>query len=93
MVQTLEVVYEDGVLRPLTGIANLKEGQRALITVTPLDTETYADRHAELLRRMEAEHMIEHPRPPSEPKPANWRPLVLAGESLSETIIRMRQQG
>ena len=34
--------------------------------------------------------MIEHLPPPDEPPPADWQPLVLEGEPLSETILQMR---
>ncbi len=44
-----------------------------------------------LLERMEAEGMIEHVPPPAESPPDDWRPLVLKGEPLSETIIKMRR--
>jgi hypothetical protein len=49
-------------------------------------------REAELLRRLQAAGMIEHLSPPAEAKPAGWRPLVLTGEPLSETITRMRRR-
>ena len=49
-------------------------------------------RYAELLRRMEAAGMVEHLSPPTEPPPAGWQPVVLEGEPLSETVIKMRRE-
>jgi predicted DNA-binding antitoxin AbrB/MazE fold protein len=93
MTQTANAVYENGVLRPTTLLFDLKEGQRVQITVQILEEltpEETARREAEFLRRMEAAGLVEHFPPPSEPPPADWQPLVIEGEPLSETIIKMR---
>ena len=94
MTQTASAVYENGVLRPTSLLFDLKEGQRVLLTVEVLEEltpEETARREAEFIRRMEEAGMIEHLAPPDEPVPADWEPLVLEGEPLSETIIRMRR--
>jgi predicted DNA-binding antitoxin AbrB/MazE fold protein len=93
MAQTAQAVYKNGVLRPTT-LLFLEEGQRVTITVEPiveLDPEELARREADFERQLEAEGMIEHVSPPQEPPPADWRPLQLHGEPLSETVIKMRR--
>ena len=93
MTQTALAVYENGVLRPTTLLLDLKEGQRVQITVQILEElspEETARRQAELVRRMEAAGLLMRFPPPSEPPPADWQPLVIEGEPLSETIIKMR---
>ena len=90
--QAIQAVYENGVLRPLTPLTGLPEGQLVYVMVRPLvtDPEEVKRRRAEVIRRMEEQGMIEHYPPPTEPPPKDWQPLVLEGEPLSETIIRMR---
>ena len=100
MAITVEAVYENGVFRPLTLFFDLKEGQEVYLQVEPvveLDPEEYKRRHAELLRRMEAEGLLET-EPPSdeeedkdEPLPEAFEPIPIEGEPLSETVIRMRR--
>jgi predicted DNA-binding antitoxin AbrB/MazE fold protein len=94
MVQVIQAVYEKGVLRPKTVLADLKEGQEVVVTVQSLAGEQGEEdrRYAELLRRMEAAGMVEHLSPPTEPPPAGWQPVVLEGEPLSETVIKMRRE-
>jgi predicted DNA-binding antitoxin AbrB/MazE fold protein len=93
--QKAEAIYENGVLRPLTALLDLTEGQRVLVTVEPvaqLDPAEYARRRAELLRRLEADGAIAHfPCPPVPPSPADFQPIVIEGEPLSETIIKNRR--
>ncbi len=94
MTQTASAIYENGVLRPTSLLFDLREGQQVQITVQVLEEltpEEEARREDEFERRMEAAGMIEHPSPPDEPAPADWKPLVLEGEPLSETVIRMRR--
>jgi predicted DNA-binding antitoxin AbrB/MazE fold protein len=90
--QTIQAVYENGVLRPLKPLSDLNEGQLVYAWVRPLitDPEEIKRRRDEVIRRMEEQGMIEHFRAPAEPPPKDWKPLVLEGEPLSETIIRMR---
>lgn len=93
MTQTAYAVYENGVLRPTTLLFDLKEGQRVLIKVEVLEEltpEETARRQAEVIRRMEADGALEHFPPPDEPAPADWQPLTIPGEPLSETILKMR---
>jgi predicted DNA-binding antitoxin AbrB/MazE fold protein len=89
----VQAVYENGVLRPLTPLSGLTEGQAVYVTVHPIitDPEEVKRREAEVRRRMEAAGMIERFPAPTEPPPQDWRPLVLEGEPLSETIIKMRR--
>ena len=95
MIQTASAIYENGVLRPTSRLSDLREGQKVQLTVQVLEEltlEEEARREDEFERRMEAAGMIEHLSPPDEPAPADWKPLVLAGEPLSETVIRMRRE-
>ena len=95
MNQTAQAVYEKGSLRLTSLLADLMEGQQVTVTVEPagdLEPGEYARRHAELLRQMDAEGMIVHLPPPADPMPKDWKPLVLPGEPLSETLIKMRRE-
>lgn len=93
MTQTASAIYENGVLRPTSLLFDLRAGQQVLITVQVLEEltpEETARRRAELLRRMEAAGALVHFPPPAELPPADWQPLTIEGEPLSETIIKMR---
>jgi predicted DNA-binding antitoxin AbrB/MazE fold protein len=93
MTQTASAIYENGVLRPTSLLFDMREGQQVLITVEILETltpEEEARRQVELVRRMDAAGLLEHFPPPVEPPPADWTPLTIEGEPLSETIIKMR---
>jgi predicted DNA-binding antitoxin AbrB/MazE fold protein len=92
---TIEAIYENGVLRPLAALPGVREGQRVLLAIHPipeLSAEELARREAELVRRMTAAGMLVKLPPPTEPRPADWKPLVLEGEPLSETVLRMRRE-
>ena len=94
MTQNAEAVYENGVLRPVTALLNLVEGQRVLVTVRPLialEPGEYDRRRAELLRRLEADGALVHFPPTAAPQTADFRPLVIDGEPLSETVIKNRR--
>jgi len=93
MPQTASAIYENGVLRPTSLLSDLREGQRVQITIemiNELTTEETAQRRAELLRRMEAAGALAHFPPPDEPPAADWQPLAIEGEPLSETILKLR---
>jgi predicted DNA-binding antitoxin AbrB/MazE fold protein len=93
MSQTASAIYENGVLRPTSLLFDLREGQQVMITLEILEEltpEEEARRQAELVRRMEAAGALVHFPPPDEPPPADWQPLTIEGEPLSETIIKMR---
>jgi predicted DNA-binding antitoxin AbrB/MazE fold protein len=94
MEQNAEAVYENGLLRPLTPLLNLVDGQKVFVSVRPLielDPAEYARRRTELFRRLEADGALIHFRQPSQPPPADFRPLVIVGEPLSETVIKNRR--
>jgi predicted DNA-binding antitoxin AbrB/MazE fold protein len=97
MQQQVEAIYENGVLRPVTLLLGLTEGQRLLLTVeriADVPPEELARREAELERRMEAEGFLETEPVPllkNVPIPEKFQPLVIEGEPLSETIIKMRR--
>ncbi len=93
MIQTASAIYENGILRPTSQLSDLREGQKVQLTVQVLEEltpEEEARREDEFERRMEAAGLLEPLPPPAEPPPAIWRPLVLEGEPLSETVIKMR---
>jgi predicted DNA-binding antitoxin AbrB/MazE fold protein len=93
---TTEAVYENGVLRPTAALPGITEGQRVLLTVQPVSPSPVAGealRRAALFQELEQEGMIEHLNPPGPARPLDWKPLVLEGEPLSETVVRMRREG
>jgi predicted DNA-binding antitoxin AbrB/MazE fold protein len=99
MDRTVKCVYENGVLRPVTLLLNVAEGQEYLVIVRDwgeqLDPEERALREAELLRRLKGEGFIEQEAEDDdelggESDAEEFEPLQLEGEPLSETIIKMR---
>ena len=90
--QEVEAIYEGGVLKPTRALA-LHEGERVLVNVQPVETtrgdQGAEDQESELLGRLEAEGALE--RQPSTEAPAGFRPVVVRGEPLSETILRARR--
>jgi predicted DNA-binding antitoxin AbrB/MazE fold protein len=94
MSQTAYAVYENGVLRLATPLVDVREGQRLVVSVQAieeLDSQEFDRRVAEKQRLMEAKGLIQHLSPPPEPPPVDWKPLVIEGEPLSETIVKMRR--
>jgi predicted DNA-binding antitoxin AbrB/MazE fold protein len=88
---TCEAVYENGVLRPTKPLGTLAEGATFHLTVATTDSHR-AERktYEELLQQMREEgRLVSCPRP-SEPIPADWRPVAIQGEPLSETVLKMR---
>jgi predicted DNA-binding antitoxin AbrB/MazE fold protein len=93
MTQTASAIYENGVLRPTSLLLDLREGQQVQIIVQALEdlkAEETARRRVDLLRRLEAAGALAHFPLPAEPPPADWQPLTIEGEPLSETILKMR---
>ncbi len=95
MKQNVKAVYENGVFRPVTLFFDLEEGQEVYLRVEPvvkLDPEEYKRRDAELLKRMEAEGLLEmDPVPEDEPPLEPYVPPVIEGEPLSETVLKNRR--
>lgn len=94
--QNVLAVFENGVFRPLTLFFDIQEGQQVVLCVQPvvqLDPAEEKRLHEQVIREMEEAGELDHPPPPDEPPPKDWKPLVIEGEPLSETIIRMRGEG
>jgi predicted DNA-binding antitoxin AbrB/MazE fold protein len=93
MSQTVEAIYEHGALRLLNHLPDLKEGQRVrliLETIAEPAPEEAQQLETAFLDRMRAEGRILNLPAPAQPPPPDWRPLVISGEPLSETILKMR---
>jgi predicted DNA-binding antitoxin AbrB/MazE fold protein len=94
---TTEAIYERGVLRPISQQLPLKEGQRVRVAVELIPDQAQGDLtspEASFINQMKAERRVLTIAPPPEPPPSNWKPLLILGEPLSETIIKMRgEQG
>jgi hypothetical protein len=95
MDRTIEVISDNGVLRPVIPPLGVPEGQRLRVTLhepdAPLDPAEYARRRAQMLQRMQAEGLWQPEPPTAEPPVEDWQPLVLEGEPLSEIVIKMRR--
>ena len=90
MSQVFEAIYENGVLRPATPVVGLSEGQRVRVTMDePLALTDSGRNEAELIRRLEARGLVDKPTAP--PAPVDFRPLVIPGPGLSETILAERR--
>lgn len=93
--QTVKAVYENGVFRPVTLVFNLEEGQEILLTVRPIERLDHGEakrREAAVLRQMEGEGLLETaPVPVDGPPPTDFRPPVIEGEPLSDTVIKNRR--
>jgi predicted DNA-binding antitoxin AbrB/MazE fold protein len=93
MQKTVEAVYENGVLKPKEPLNGLAEGQAVYVTVSEAITDP-----DELKRRREAflKHLedigmlVRKPEPNPPPMPADFKPITVQGEPLSETVIKMR---
>jgi predicted DNA-binding antitoxin AbrB/MazE fold protein len=92
MVQQVEAVYEKGYLRPIVPLREVSEGQRVRLTVE-LATGSIESGKSAVVQLLDAQGMLEHPAPPDAPYPKDWNPLTIAGESLSESVIKMRREG
>jgi predicted DNA-binding antitoxin AbrB/MazE fold protein len=94
MEQHAEAIYEKGVLRPTSLLLDLVDGQRVWVAVRPIlepEPTEHARRRAELIHRLEADGALLHFHAPSEQPPADFHPLVIEGEPLSETVIMNRR--
>lgn len=93
MVQTLTAIYEQGVLRPMAPLTGVTEGQEVLLTVQSKPTGAGDSKEKEEAFRhyMEAQGLLVKLPPPAEPPPKDFKPIVIVGEPLSETILRERR--
>ena len=90
MSQVFEAIYENGVFRPATLVVGLSEGQRVWVTMDEPQALTDSERkEADLIRRLEARGLLERTVAP--PAPVDFRPLVIPGPGLSETILAERR--
>ena len=91
MTRIIEVVFEQGVLRPAVPAVGFHEGQHVWVSVsdsvTPPSSSLDA-REAELIRRLDACGLLEKLAVP--PLPGCSTPLLLPGPGLSETILEER---
>jgi hypothetical protein len=93
MDQTLEAIYEGGLLRPTTPLTGIVDGQRVWVTVqepAPEGADTACGDNM-LLRQLEEEGLVVPAPSPAPPAPVGFRPLNLPGEALSQDVIRERR--
>jgi predicted DNA-binding antitoxin AbrB/MazE fold protein len=90
--QAFEAIYQNGVLRPTKPLSGLTEGQVVSVTLqnSAVAPEEMKRREEEFLSYLESHELLAHPSPPTEAYPKDYRPIVLEGEPLSETVIRLR---
>ncbi len=90
MSHTFEAVYENGILRPTEPVTGLSDGQRVWVTMDGPEALTDIEpKEAELIRRLEAQGLVEKASAP--PAPVEFLPLQLPGPGLSETILAERR--
>jgi predicted DNA-binding antitoxin AbrB/MazE fold protein len=89
MYVSTEAVYENGVLRPVTPLTGLSNGQQ--LTVVLYDEEELRKREKEFIQQMKAEgRMVELPQTVTTP-PKKFEPIKIQGQPLSETILEDRR--
>ena len=90
MSDVIVAVYENGVFRPAQPVTGLSPGQRVWVTVgAPLDLSRAEQKEADLIRRLEAQGLVE--KPAVAPAAVDFRPLQMPGPGLSETILAERR--
>ena len=93
MHEIVEAIYDAGVLKPTEPLP-LRNGQRVLLSVQPLEPsrpdQRLDVRESELLRRLQSEGALERHLSTLQPPP-DFRPVVVTGEPLSETILKARR--
>lgn len=93
----VEAIYENGVLRPVQPIPQLTEGQQIRLIIEFNGAQQGATTgvegaspEAQILRRLEAQGLVEHPSVPQESLPAHFRAIQISGIPLSQTILQER---
>jgi predicted DNA-binding antitoxin AbrB/MazE fold protein len=90
MLDVIEAVYENGVFRPAEPVTLLSPGQRVWISLDqPPERRSSPRKEADLIRRLEAQGLVEKPNVP--PEPQGFQPLQIPGPGLSETILAERR--
>jgi predicted DNA-binding antitoxin AbrB/MazE fold protein len=90
MPQIFEAIYEKGVLRPAAPLIGLAEGQHVWIVMNEAQAiAERAQKETELVRRLEAQGLVDRPTAP--PAPVGFRPLEMPGPGLSDTILAERR--
>jgi len=90
MTTTLEVIYENGIFKPLSSVPKtLKEHERMKIII---ETEQAKDTSVslQLLREMLAEGMISHIPEGITDEDDDFEPIKIEGKPLSETLLEDR---
>ncbi len=95
MNQMIEAVYENGVLRPLTALHGLTEGQKVLVALK-LSAERNSStevscQDAEFLQELEAEGLLDCYSWSRGPAPEAFNPLEAIGKPLSQIILEDRE--
>jgi predicted DNA-binding antitoxin AbrB/MazE fold protein len=92
MYLTIEAIYENGRLRPVSPLAGMAEGQR--LTVVLYDEAELRRREADFYELMKQEGKIaQFPEPSTEPPTVAvpFEPIKIQGEPLSQTILEERR--
>ena len=89
MSQTIDAIYEDGVLKPL-GKLRFAEHEKVHVTVEPLAKPQAAEDEVE--QELIREGAITVPSSPTDPAAfKSWKPVTVIGKPVSETIIEERR--
>lgn len=89
MSQTIQAIYEDGVLKPL-GKLSLGEHEKVQLTVEPLPSYLAAEDEVE--RELIREGALTLPNTVADPAAfQHWKPITVASKPLSQTIIEERR--
>jgi predicted DNA-binding antitoxin AbrB/MazE fold protein len=90
MTTTLEVIYENGIFKPLSGVPEtVKEHERMKIVIETGQKPQMTEEN--FLQMLLAEGLISHIPEGITDDEDDFEPIEIEGEPLSETIIRERR--
>lgn len=91
----VEVVYQDGVFRPVEPVVGIPDGQPAWVAMEQAGNRPSEENdrrlHAKLVAWLQAAERLDKPPVPAGPRPVDPGPLRIPGGPLSMTILEDRE--